>query len=170
GAAAAREGENAQNGYVRKMSRPTHNATPLRRFILTIRGMTVGRGPSRLANWNSSSETPAGEGIGAPIRGTSIGSVSAIELKTRVSSRTEALAFPSSWCVRPTSWTLTNMSDFLALTDGGPPIGQRLKRETSSVHNRKNRRHHEHHVTHSTLSCAFASIDMNGILRHLERK
>jgi hypothetical protein len=115
--------------------------------------MTVGRRPSRLENWNSSSETPAGEGIGTPKRGPSIGPVSAIERKARVSARTDGRASRSTWRIRPAFRTLTNMSDVLALTDSGTPIGHCLKRETSRVHNRKNRGHHEHRVTHSTLLC-----------------
>src|SRR5262249_46112540 len=106
-----------------------------------------------------SSETPAGEGIGTPKAGTSIGPVGAIERKARVPARTDDRASRSTWRVRPTFWTLTNMLDFLALTDGGTPIGHCLKRKTSRVHNRKNRRHYEHSVTHSALLYAFSSID-----------
>jgi hypothetical protein len=124
---------------------------PLRRLL--------GRQPSRLESWNSTSpETPAGEGIGTPKRGPStIGPVSAIERKARVSARTDRRTSRSTWRVRAAFRTLTNMSDVLALTDGGSPIGRCFKRETSRVHNRNNRRHHEHHVPHSTPPC-LASI------------
>jgi len=100
-----------------------------------------------------SSETPAAEGIGTPKPGTPIGPVGAIERKARVFARTDALASRPTWRVRPAFRTLTNMSDFLALTHGGAPIGRCLKGETSRMRNCENRRHHEHHVTHSALLC-----------------
>src|SRR5262249_6638707 len=147
GAAGAHEGENAENGYACKMPRPTHNAP---HFVDML-----GRLPLSSRKLDStSSETPAGEGIGTPKRGPSaIGPVSAIERKARVSARTDGRASRSTWRVRTAFRTLTNMSDVLALTDGRTFIGRCLKRETSRVHNRNNRGHHEYHVTHSTLPC-----------------
>src|SRR5262249_15190632 len=72
----------------------------------------LGRLPlSRLERWNStSSETPAGEGIGTPKRGPSIGPVGAIERKARVSAWTDDRAARSTWGIRPAFGTLPNIS------------------------------------------------------------
>src|SRR5262249_1226186 len=167
GAAAAREGENAQNGYTRKMPRLTHNATPHYvdmlndHIIRPLNEKTVSIFPQPLTSRKPdfySSETPAGEGIGTPKSGTSIGPVGAIERKARVSARTDARASRSTWRVRSAFRTLTNVSHFLALTHGGAPIGRCLKGETSRMRNRENRGHHKHHVTHTVLP-SLPSID-----------
>jgi len=100
-----------------------------------------------------SSALPAGEGIGTPKPGTSIGPVGAIERKARVSARTDSRASCPTWRVRPAFRTLTNMPHFLALTLMRSSIGRCLKRETSRKRNCENRRHHQHHVTHSALLC-----------------